>query len=136
MEVLEKMRQWLRLYPGFQDSWEIHMDCTDGSSRNLGLFPRGLEIKNRKTDVIGNVTCCCLYRFRLEIAAGEPRQVLDFQNWVYDQSVRGLAPRFGDDPSAETMTAERGQLLKLRRPGMPMYEVGLTARFTKKYEVK
>ena len=140
MQELEKMQNWLKTYPGWDPSWEIHLDCTDGNSRNPGLFSRGLEVKNRKTDLIGNVTVYCLYRFQLLLTEPDREQaakkILDFQNWVGEQSAMGLTPAFGDDPAGETMTAEKGRLAQMRRPGTSFYQVGLTARFTKHYEVK
>ena len=61
---------------------------------------------------------------------------MDFQEWVQEQSVIGIAPTFGDEPESETITAQNGVLYDADEGGTAMYMVQLSVQFMKKYEVK
>ena len=58
---------------------------------------------------------------------------MDFQEWVQEQSVRGLAPIFGDDPQGEKITAQNGVLYSAEDEGLATYMVQLTVQFVKKF---
>ncbi len=138
----ERIRQWLMGWPGWQEAEKLHIEYTDSAPGNCGLFSGGLEEVSRKADLLGNVTVRCRYRFELcRVVAREAdgnaavRWVQELQNWVQEQSVRGLAPVFGDVPGDEWIRGEKGHLLKNRQPGNAMYSVALSGEFTKKYEV-
>ena len=142
MQELEKMRQWLKTYPGWQEGWKLSADNTEGSSGSCGLFPQGMEVTARYEDVMGNITLRCRYGFYLEMMVScdekqekTAQEVMDLQNWVQLQSIRRMTPAFGDVPEEETMKAEKGRLSRIRRPGIAGYQICLTAEFTKYYEV-
>ena len=63
------------------------------------------------------------------------QQLLDFTQWVAEQNMLGTCPRFGQELGRERMTAQKGRLLKIPRPGVKVYQVELTAQYTKFYEV-
>ncbi len=141
MEDLEALCRWLKTYPGWESD-SFYVDYTDGTPGNSGLFPLGMEEISRKEDVLGNVTVQCRYHFSLRHVAvrqedgGEnARWLLQFQQWVQSQCAAGTAPRFGDEPTAEHIRAEKGKLSKISQPGAGVYEVTLIAEFIKYFEV-
>ena len=137
MEILEKMQTWLMSYPGWGDR-ELCIDTTQAEPGSCGLFPAGLEQVNRRENVLGNVAevwrCHFILRriaLRQEAAAA---WLLDFQDWVRNQSLQGLSPRFGDVPSQERIRAEKGKLLSVSQTGTGTYELKLTAEYMKENE--
>ena len=56
---------------------------------------------------------------------------MDFQEWVQAQSVRGLAPAFGDAPRQERIIAQNGVLYDAQAEGTATYMVQLSVRFIK-----
>ena len=139
MTDLEKLQQWLLTYPGWKDT--LLVDFTEAEPGNSGLFPNGLEEISRREDVLGNLQIACRYRFMLyRRTAGRAdntanaQWLLDFQNWVQQQSLAGLTPRFGDVPARERLQAQKGTRKEGAQVGM--YAVALIADFMKVYEVK
>ncbi len=137
MTELEKMRQWLQSYPGWQDTLQV--DFTEAAPGSAGLFSEGLEELSRQEDILGNLQIACRYRFTLyrrtpghADGTDDARWLLDFQSWVQQQSAAGLAPRFGDIPHMERMQARKGTLKDRGQTGL--YTVTLLADFTKVYE--
>ena len=136
MEELDKMQNWLRRYPGWEDSlWVDFLNPAPGYS---GLFPQGMEIRSRQVDVLGNQQVSCRYRFVLyrqvpgqEDCAADAQWLLDFQDWVLRQSAAGLAPRFGDFPEQEHMQAQKGALQQSGQT--KVYAVTLIADFVRQY---
>ncbi len=141
MTDLETLRRWLQTYPGWGDT--LSVDFSEDGPGHAGLFPAGLEETGRQEDVLGNLQVSCRYRFALyRHAAGQcdgtdnAQWLLDFQNWVQQQSAAGLTPHFGDVPSRERMQAHGGALKEVSRVGTGTYTVTLIADFIKVYEVK
>lgn len=135
MTELEKVKQWLLGYPQWDAGGLIFIDYTDAVPGNMGLFPRGLEQVSVREDVLGNRAVRCRYHFALYKVAGRWEEdaawLLEFQNWVQQQSAAGLAPRFGDVPEEERIRAENGKLYKADPAGVVTYAVTLTAEFTR-----
>lgn len=136
MKDLEKMQTWLQTYPGWEDTLQV--DFLEAVPGNAGLFPQGLEIRARQADVLGNQQVSCRYRFTLyrqkpgqEDSAEDAQWLLDFQTWVQQQSVAGLAPRFGDLPEQELMQAQKGTLHQSGQT--KVYAVTLIADFVRQY---
>lgn len=136
MKDLEKMQTWLQTYPGWEDTLQV--DFLEAVPGNAGLFPQGLEIRARQADVLGNQQVSCRYRFTLyrqkpgqEDSAAAAQWLLDFQAWVQQQSVAGLAPRFGDLPEQELMQAQKGTLHQSGQT--KVYTVTLIADFVRQY---
>ena len=121
MTALEKITAFVRSYPGADILQTFRVDYTDQIPANGGIFPSGLEEISRRTDIFGNVTVTNQYNFGLyyvfEKAPGDDTGaevnaswVMDFQEWVQEQSARGTAPVFGDVPRQERITAQNGVL--------------------------
>lgn len=140
MTDLEKIRDWLPSYHGWDAGGLLYIDYTDTVPGCRGLFPKGMEQITRQQDVLGGCTVRCRSRFALyrvaarqEDGAANAQWLLDFQAWVRDQSAAGLAPIFGDDPAGEHIRAEQGCLQKAGKNGTGIYAVTLTAEYVKKY---
>ena len=133
--MLETIKQWLQTFPNWEDS--ICIDCVDAAPGSTGLYPKGLKEVSRREDVLGNLMIRCHYDFLLRRNAGRSeenaRWLLEFQNWVMEQSRLGLAPKFGDDPKTERFRACEGQLQSHSQAGSTMYTVRLSTEFTKNF---
>ena len=147
MTALEKIREFVKRYPGADIFRDFHVDYTDQIPFNGGVFPSGLTEVSRSRDILGNVTIANQYNFGLyyvfekspgdDIGAMENADwLMDFQEWVQEQSALGLVPVFGDVPGSESITAQNGVLYDADEDGTAMYMVQLTVQFIKKYEVK
>lgn len=139
MDVLDKVRQWVRKFPLWEEGNLLYIDFTDGVPGNVGIFPEGLQVLSRREDVLGRKELRCRYNFCIYrvgdswCAGDDARWLLRFQDWVLQQSAAGLAPVFGDVPGMETIRAEKGKLRE-KQPGMQAYAVVLTADFVRKFE--
>lgn len=140
MQVLEKVRQWVQTFPKWEEGQLLYIDYTAAVPGNTGLYPMGMELVGRHEDIVGSVTVQCRYRFSLYrvVAGQEDREddaawLMEFQNWVQEQSILGLAPTFGDVPARERIRAEKGRLKEGSQTGAGVYAVELTAEFVKKY---
>ena len=143
---LEKIRAWLATYTGFDILGQFQVDFTDKVPANGGIFPSGLIENSRTRDVFGNVVADNQYNFGLyyvfEKAPGDDvgatvnaDWVMDFQEWVQEQSISGAAPVFGDSPKDEVILAQNGVLYDATDEGLATYMVQLSVKFIKKYEV-
>lgn len=142
MTALEKITGFVKRYPGADILQDFQIDYTDQIPNNGGVFPSGLVEVSRKTDLMGNVTVTNQYNFGLyyvffnapgdgERAAVNADWVMDFQEWVQAQSVRGLAPAFGDVPRQERIIAQNGVLYDAQAEGTATYMVQLSVQFVK-----
>jgi len=135
MTALEKLQKWLKTYPAWEDT--LLVDFTEATPGNAGLFPKGLEEIGRREDVLGNLQIVCRYRFdlyRRTAGRNNAQWLLDFQDWVQQQSADGQAPYFGDVPGEERLRAEKGTL---KEGGQEVtYLVTLTAEFVRAYAAK
>ena len=142
MTALEKITKFVKSYPGADILREFQIDFTDQIPANGGLFPSGLVEVSRKTDLFGNVTVTNQYNFGLyyvfEKAPGDGAGaavnagwLMDFQEWVQEQSVSGLAPVFGDTPNREQIAAQNGVLYEAQDEGLATYMVQLSVQFIK-----
>ena len=147
MTALEKLRGWIAAYPGYDILGAFQVDYTDRAPNNGGVFPSGLVEVERRQDIMGSVTVTNQYNFGLyyvfEKAPGDDAGaavnagwIMDFQAWVQEQSVLGLAPAFGDEPRTERITAQNGVLYEADEDGTATYMVQMSVQFKKKYEVK
>lgn len=142
MTALEKIRVFIGSYPGFDILQSFQVDFTDQIPANGGIFPSGLVEISRKTDLLGNTTVTNQYNFGLyyvfEKAPGDDAGaavnadwLMDFQEWVQEQSARGLAPIFGDEPRQERIMAQNGVLYAAEGEGLATYMVQLSVQFVK-----
>lgn len=130
---LEKLRAWLNTYPGFEGGLQADF------SHNANLLIDGMEETSRCADILGNYQIGCRYRFGIfwqEIGVNDDadaKKLLDFQHWVQEQSILGLAPKFGDVPESERIRTEKGGMTA--RTQIVTYTVTLVVDFVKAYEM-
>lgn len=147
MTPLEKIREWLETYPGYNILDNFRVDYTDQIPANGGIFPSGLVEVERSSDIFGNTTVTNQYNFGLyyvflkspEDDAGATVNadwIMEFQEWVQEQSITGVAPVFGDIPRDERIKAQNGVLYDADVEGLATYMVQLSVQFKKKFEVK
>lgn len=147
MTALEKLKEWLKTYEGYDILSSFQVDYTDQIPANGGVFPSGLVEVDRHTDIFGNVTVRNQYNFGLyyvfEKAPGDDAGatvnadwIMDFQEWVQKQSILSMTPVFGDEPSGEIIRAQNGILYDADDEGLATYMVQLSVQFIKKFEVK
>ncbi len=146
MSDLDKLKEWIKTYPGYDQLGEMRVDYTDQLPGCFGVFPAGLVEVSRKENLWGEVTVQNQYNFALYLvlpkAPGDDvgaqinaDWVMDFQHWVQAQSVTNKAPTFGNvDTSRETMSAQNGALYDADEGGLAMYMVSLQAAFKMHYE--
>lgn len=145
MTALEKVREWLKTYPGYKQLKELTVDATDPQPSNGSVAPTGLVEVSRTSDILGNVTVTNQLNFTLyfvfakapddDVGAEENAQwLMDFQDWVQAQSVTGKAPVFGDDRRMESVKAQNGTLYGADTDGCAVYSVQLSAQYIKRYE--
>lgn len=143
MTALSQLKQWLASYEGFDILENFKVDYTDSIPANAGIFPSGLQEVSRNIDILGNVTVTNQYNFGIyyvfekdidDLTALENQEWLaDFQEWVQEQSVKGLAPAFGDESQTEVITAQNGALYDADAEGLGTYMVQLSVTFKRKY---
>lgn len=147
MSVIETMRDWLKTYPGNVPQ-NFQIDFTNEVPQNAGLFPTGTMEVSRREDILGNITVTNQYNFGLytvfekpqdidEISSKNAQWIMDLQQWVQEQSIRKLAPTFGNiDISSEVIKAQNGMFYGTKETGAAgLYMVTITATFKKYYEV-
>lgn len=145
MTDLEKIRDWIATFPGYDILNTFHVDFTDQIPSNGGIYPSGLVEISRKQDIWGNTTVRNQYNFGLyyvfpkdpgdnEGATVNADWIMEFQLWIQEQSIRRLAPVFGDEPRAERIRAQNGALYAADEEGTATYMVQLSVEFTKYYQ--
>ena len=146
MTALDKLRNWIATYPGYNILDTFNVDYTDHIPSTGGIFPSGLVEISRSTDILGTVTVQNQYNFGLyyvftkdpgddATALTNAEWLMDFQLWVQKQSITGKAPAFGDDPQSERIQAQNGVLYAADAEGTATYMVQLSVTFQKYYEV-
>lgn len=147
MTALEKMREWLKTYSGFNVLESFQVDFTDGIPANGGISPNGLIEVDRQEDVLGNAIVTNQYNFGVCCVFAKPPGddveatinadwMMEFQEWVQEQSATGMAPIFGDEPKKEKIMAQNGAMYEASKDGWASYMVQISVQFIKKYEVK
>ena len=139
MTALEKVREWLKTYPGYKQLKALSVDATDPQPANGSVAPAGLVEISRRADVLGNVTVTNQLNFTLyfvfakapdddEGAEENAQWMMDFQDWVQAQSMTGKAPAFGDNKRRESVKAQNGTLYGADTDGCAVYSVQLSAQ--------
>ena len=140
MTLLEQVQGWVGTYPGMERLERFWVEDVGTGPGQGGLYPKGLTELERKEDILGNVEVVDQVRFRLyfvfQKAASDAHWLLDFQDWVQEQSATGALPPFGGDGgTGQTARAERGMLCRVGEDGTATYSVTLTIKYKKRYEV-
>lgn len=146
MNDIEKIKVWLGTYSGAIPTKDMRVDYFAPNPDNGSIDPSGLIEVSRKEDIWGNVAVENQLNFALFFvllksteddagAADNAALLMDLQRWVQEQSIRKLAPTFGDEPNRETIKAQNGALYAANEEGVGIYTVQLSVNFIKHYEV-
>ncbi|MBQ0165386.1 MAG: hypothetical protein KBS75_09360 [Bacteroidales bacterium] len=142
--ALEKIKAWIATYPDYSDLLQFQVDYTDQVPANGGIFPAGRQVLRRHRDILGdawteNQLNFALY-FVFEKASGDDflassnqEWITAFQEWVEEQSIKMLAPTFGDEPFKENITASNGALYDATDEGIGIYMIQLSIQYIKRY---
>lgn len=143
---LQRIIAWIGTYPGHNILKDFGVDFVDRVPDTGAIMPSGLMELARRENLLGDVTVHNRYNFAVYYvfpkaphdsagASFNADWVDDFQHWVQEQSVRRLAPVFGNtDTRSERITAQNGTLYSLPTEGTAMYLVQLAVEFKKLYE--
>lgn len=143
MTALDKIKEWIATYPGYDILADFQVDYTDQMTANSGgIFPSGLVEVSRSKDITGTTTVTNQYNFALYYtflkAPGDDAGasinadwIMDFQEWVQEQGITGKAPTFGDRPGSERIIAQNGTLYEFDAEGAALYAVQLSVQFMK-----
>lgn len=149
MTDLEKMREWIRTFVdsagnGVPDNFFV--DFTNEIPQNAGLFPTGTMEISRRADIAGNITVTNQYNFGLYAVFEKPADheiestrnaqwVMDFQQWVQDQSIMDLTPKFGNTAEwQESIKAQNGMFYGEKEEGATgIYMITIAVQFKKYY---
>ena len=58
MTALEKIREWIKTYPGCSQLRDLSVDYTDVGPAYGGVNPAGLMEIDRQKDILGNAVSC------------------------------------------------------------------------------
>lgn len=141
MSVLETLQAWLCTCPHFPLGLSWSYDHVGAAPGSIGLYPLGMEEKQYRRDILGNVRAVYQQQFQLQVVTcPDPKggnaaaALLAFQHWVAQQCAQGNTPVFGDVPEEEKILAEKGKLASVSKAGSCKYTVRLTVRFVKNFE--
>lgn len=140
MTPLETIKNWIATYPGHNILTDFSVDYTDQIPGNGGIFPSGLTEVSRTEYVTGEIIVQNQYNFGLyyvfEKAPGDDTGaeinadwVMDFQEWVQEQSIRGKVPQFGDKTTS--IVAQNGSLYDAGAEGAATYMIQLSVSYEK-----
>lgn len=143
--ALQKMREFVESYPGADILSQLSIDFTDKVPNTGGLFPSGLVEVRRRSFIDGTREVDNQYNFALYTkftkvpeddftGTANAAWLMEFQEWVQEQSVLGAAPAFGDDPRRERIFAGNGELYSASDEGTALYVIRISVNFTKRYE--
>ena len=146
MNPLDRIREWLNTYNGFDRIQDLRVDYYSQQPDNGSIDPSGVQVVSTTEDILGNKTVEMQYNFGVyfvlakdpgdeETAVDNAAWVLDFQRWVNEQSILQQAPTFGDIPRTETIKAQNGAVTAADNEGVAIYMVQVSVNFTKIYEV-
>lgn len=141
-EPLKTLCDWLRTAPALAGVKTLWVDGAPAVPGTAGLFPAGVQVTERRVNLLGEVRLRCRASFTLRLVlpyGGRSAQenaatLLELQRWVLAESAAGRAPVFGNtDPAAERLTAADAKLERASDEGTAVYAVQLKAEYTIRY---
>ena len=139
---LQTLCDWLRTAPALAEVKTLWVDGAPAVPGTAGLFPAGVQVTERRVNLLGEVRERCRASFTLRLvlpyggrsAETNAATLLALQRWVLEQSAAGLAPVFGNtDTGRERLTAADAKLERTGDEGTALYAVQLKAEYTVQY---
>ena len=129
MEQLNALKTLLCSFPGWGAA-ELAVDIPTGKPQACGLFPVGLRVLYRGTDILGNRSYRLRQSFLLRRAdcAGEAaaQWLMELQSWLLLQM-----PRWDCFGRQVRIFAEDGRLVSSKQPGTGIYEMKIHVDYEK-----
>ena len=141
-EQLKTLCDWLRTAPALVGVKTLWVDGAPAVPGTAGLFPAGVQVTERRVNLLGEVRLRCRASFTLRLVlpyGGRSAQenaatLLELQRWVLAESAAGRAPVFGNtDTAQERLTAADAKLERASDEGTAVYAVQLKAEYTIRY---
>lgn len=142
--IIKTMQEWLNTCPFLDEFSGGHIDWTDNTALDYGIMPTGSAVIQTEEDVLGNRVVHKQYNLALyargwtidDVARLENTTFLeDLADWVEEQQMAGEAPKFGDNPDDEEITAQNGMLYQLDPNGQTgLYQIQIAIFYEKHYE--
>ena len=136
--MIHKLLSWLLDCPYISGTLEVnHTDVTPGST---GLYPQGTQQLSVRENVLGNKVVTyrdifLLYQVTsMDETVSEAERLMILENWVREQSLKGLAPQFGDIPGEEQILVEKGKFSGVSSLGTGKFAVQIHIVYQKNYE--
>ena len=144
MGDFERLRNWLAICPALRDMpGGQHVDWAAPNPGNYGIMPTGSTTIETLEDVVGGVIERRQYNIAIYAVGWTVDDVLradniglvdGVQQWVAQQQWQGLAPKLGDDPDQEYISAANGMLYQLSEDGQTgLYQIQVTATYERHY---
>lgn len=139
---LKILCDWLRTVPALAGVKQLWVDGAPAVPGTAGLFPAGVQVTERRVNLLGEVREKCRAAFTLRLvlpyggssARENAALLLELQRWVLAESAGGRAPVFGNaDTGRERLTAADAKLEKTGDEGTAVYAVQLKAEYTIRY---
>lgn len=142
MTALEKMKEWIATYPGYDILGNFYVDFTDQMPSNGGIYPAGVVELSRTRSILDEIKIVNQINFSIYTVFSKAPQddgsasfnaewVADFQLWAQEQSVLGKAPIFGDVPRDEIIMAQNGVMFEADKT-LATYMVQISVQYTKR----
>lgn len=143
MGVIQTIKDWIATFPGYEKLGDMQVDFLAPLPGSNSIAPSGLVEVSRTEDIMGNYTVQNQYNFSLFFVfyrpeGGEETEdnaewVLNFQEWVQEQDIRGKTPTFGN--RTISTVAQNGMLYTADEEGTGVYMVQLSVNYEKRFEV-
>lgn len=139
---LKTLCDWLRTAPALEGVARLWVDGAPAVPGTAGLFPAGVQVTERRVNLLGEVREKCRASFALRLvlpytgnsARDNAARLLELQRWVLTESAGGRAPVFGNtDTDRERLSAADAKLEKVGDEGTAVYAVQLKAEYTVQY---
>ena len=131
MEQINALWQYLSGFPQWEEN-SVLVDVTPEKPDGCGLFPQGVEVLKRQTDVTGGVRLRMRQSFllrRIGVRTGASAAwLLELQNWVLEHPPCALEPVWGTDLQ---LRLEKGRLTRTEQSGTATYEAVVIIEYTK-----
>lgn len=141
---LQILRDFIASYPNIDRFGEAHIDWSDAEAGNYGIMPTGESVIRREEDILGNTVLYKQYNLSLYAVNFTVNDIIrlettgwleDFTEWIEKQSALGLAPKLGDNPDEEYITAQNGMLFEMSENGRTgRYQIQIQCYYEKHYD--
>ena len=130
---LTRIEGWLSGFDGFA-GFRWGRDCLPHQPNMVTLLPKGTQVEDTITDVLGNWKKTLEFTCTLAFSGtGEAQTLWDLQRWVMGEDAKGTCPQLGQ--GRKSVRLEKGRHLTKNKLGLDIYSAQLTLTYEIYYEV-